>query len=97
MKSYSDELNRWELYLYMCQKGEARKLWAPLLKRRTHQPQGCPTLIFENSNVGFSGVLHPPSNWKLRPATPPPFPAQAGPIEASPRDLEQATVMAKPP
>jgi len=85
IKVNSDELNRCELYLYRCHTGGARKLLAPLLKQRTYQPQGWPTLIFENSIVGFSGVLHPP-----------PFPAHAGPTETTPRDLEQAIMMAKP-
>ncbi len=41
--------------------GRSLQTWAPLLKR-TCQPQGWPTLIFENSIVGFGGVSHPPSS-----------------------------------
>jgi hypothetical protein len=58
IKVNSGELNHREVYLYL----RYRKL-APVLKQRTYQPQGWPTLIFENSIVGLSSPLYPHETW----------------------------------
>jgi hypothetical protein len=62
IKVNSRELGRRESYLYTYA-GRARKPGA-FAEQRTYQPQGWPTLIFENSIVGSSGPLYPHETWK---------------------------------
>ena len=65
IKVNSGELNHREGYLYL----RCRKL-APLLKQRTYQPEGWPTLIFENSIVGLSSPATRMKRGSGRPSAP---------------------------
>ena len=63
---------------------------APLLKQRIYQPQGWPTLIFENSIVGSGSLTYPRETSKREAAAP--FFAQAESVttafEEAERELE---------
>jgi eukaryotic-like serine/threonine-protein kinase len=60
--------------IYIRIRGRALKSGA-FAEQRTYQPQGWPTLIFENSIVGSSGPLYPLETWKREavPRTPEPI------------------------
>jgi hypothetical protein len=88
IKIDSGELNRCELYLFRYRRAEPANFWARLLKQRSYQPQGWPTVIFENSIVRLS-VPSIRMQLEAEAASPPPFCAHGWPIETTPRDLEQ--------